>query len=515
MEFRRSNRGKQGRKHVFFWIMLGVLIGVGLMLYALSQFQRISTDEYCESCHVHPQAIQSWKEGPHYKTPSGVVVSCVECHLPPVGFDHVVEKAKAGTRDLYGFYFKEPSEFDWELKSTLEEAARFTYDESCSRCHVELFPLGMTEKGVDAHIHYQKNRDDLNCINCHLTTGHYHEAPSEMMVSLDEPEEEVYEMAPLISEIPPGELVDYTEVIPGMDVKFEMVAIQGGTFMMGSPPDHPLREEDEVPQRQVQVSPFWIGKFEVSWREYDAYYSQTVTHEKNEQGEMSDAMTGPTPPYGSPDQGWGKGSRPAITMTHYAARKYCEWLSIVTGRKYRLPTEAEWEYAARAGTTGAYFFAEETPPSWWEKLFGSTGIPEEQLAEYAWYRGNSKLRTHPPRTRLPSPWGLHNILGNVKEFCLDRYRPDAYSSYPEGIIVDPRGPEEGEEYVIRGGSYMSEPADLRSSARDRTNHKAWLKTDPQNPKSVWWYSDSKDVGFRVVREFDSDTEEADHDSNPE
>jgi formylglycine-generating enzyme required for sulfatase activity len=360
----------------------------------------------------------------------------------------------------------------------------------------------MAEKGVDAHIHYQKNIGELTCINCHLTTGHFHEAPSEMMVSLDEPVEEVIEMAPLIDEIPEGEFTDYTEEILGMDVRFEMVAVEGGTFLMGSPETEPGREPDEGPQREVKVSPFWMGKLEVTWREYDAYYSQTATRGKNEKGEMSDAITGPTPPYGSPDQGWGKGSRPAITMTHFAARKYCEWLSSVTGRKYRLPTEAEWEYAARAGSTGAYFFAEVQAQSWWESIFGGASAPEEQLDRFAWYAGNSKLKTHPPRTKEPNPWGLLNLLGSVKEFCLDRYSSDAYTSYPAGTVVDPRGPSDGEEYVVRGGSYRSQPSELRSAARDRTFHKAWMKTDPQNPKSVWWYSDSKEVGFRVVREYE-------------
>ena len=97
------------------------------------------------------------------------------------------------------------------------------------------------------------------------------------------------------------------------------------------------------------------------------------------------------------------------------------------------------------------------------------------------------------------------MLGNVKEFCLDWYTPDAYNMYPEdGLIINPAGPESGTEHVVRGGSYKSDPADIRSAARDRTYHDKWLLTDPQSPKSIWWYSDSKDVGFRIVREVESE-----------
>ncbi len=502
------------KSKLFIGLVIGFFLTALSIYFLFGQVKRTSTNEYCESCHVHPQATKSWKAGAHYKTASGVVTNCVDCHLPPEGLEYLVEKSKAGARDLFSFYFTDTSLIDWESRSGLEHAAGFIYDDSCTRCHVELFQLELNNKGVDAHLHYRKNLGELLCINCHLKTGHFHDEPDEQFVQLEEEVVEEREMAPLVSEIEPGAFVNYTEIIPGAEVRFEMVAVEGGSFLMGSPDSEAERVENEGPQHDVKLSSYWIGKTEASWREFDAYYSETVTREKNELGEMSDAITGPTPPYGSPDQGWGKGSRPAVTMTHYAARKYCEWLSMVTGRKYRLPTEAEWEFAARAGTEGAYFVGSEEPESWFagfrRKLFGGSAVDEEVFGRYAWFALNSKRKTHLPFENEPNPWDLHNMFGNVSEFCLDWYAPDAYSLHPAGqVAVDPRGPDSGTEHVVRGGSYRSETNELRSAARGFTRHDAWLKTDPQNPKSVWWYSDRREVGFRVVREYEgADTERA-------
>jgi formylglycine-generating enzyme required for sulfatase activity len=298
---------------------------------------------------------------------------------------------------------------------------------------------------------------------------------------------------------------NYTEALPGSDVRFEMVAIPGGTFEMGSPQSEPFRRADEGPVHQVKLSPFWMGRTEVRWKEWEVFYAQrgTAGHEATPEEKL--AATGPTPPYGSPDQGWGKGSQPAITMTHHSAMIYCEWLSSVTGKRYRLPTEAEWEYACRAGTSTPYFFPGDpssfTSQTWWNRLVGAKLNP---LAEYAWYKGDSNSRSHPPTSVKANPWGLFNLLGNVKEFCLDWYGPRGYSQYPaDSAVEDPTGPESGREHVIRGGSFKSDGADLRAAARDYTRTNAWLMTDPQSPKSIWWYSDCNDVGFRVVRELDS------------
>ena len=216
-----------------------------------------------------------------------------------------------------------------------------------------------------------------------------------------------------------------------------------------------------------------------------------------------DAVTGPTPPYGAPDQGWGTGLRPAITMTHFAAQKYCEWLSTVTGDTYRLPTEAEWEYACRAATDGPYFFEGEPKKfssiSLKSKLFGAD---TSGIQRFVWYAANSDAKTQPAYEKKVNPFGLENMLGNVREFCLDFYDADLYRKRSgTGRSIDPHGPADGTEHVIRGGSFRSDAVEVRVANRDFTRTAVWLLTDPQEPKSRWWYSDCFDVGFRVVREY--------------
>jgi formylglycine-generating enzyme required for sulfatase activity len=129
------------------------------------------------------------------------------------------------------------------------------------------------------------------------------------------------------------------------------------------------------------------------------------------------------------------------------------------------------------------------------------GVKTAPLSEYAWYLEDSASKTYPSGGTKVNPWGLVNMLGNVREFCSDWYDPQAYAHLGDSEVVDPRGPASGQEHVIRGGSYRSDAADLRCAARDHTRHDEWLLTDPQVPKSVWWYSDCTDVGFRVVREY--------------
>ncbi|NJK93917.1 MAG: formylglycine-generating enzyme family protein, partial [Bacteroidales bacterium] len=205
----------------------------------------------------------------------------------------------------------------------------------------------------------------------------------------------------------------------------------------------------------------------------------------------------------SPDQGWGKGNKPAITMTHHAATVYCEWLSKRTGKKYRLPTEAEWEYACRAKTETPYFFPGNP------KKFSETGFlksifgPDTAvISQYAIYKLNSNGKTSDPAEVRPNPFGLVNMTGNVKEFCQDYFASDAYAKTGK-TVTNPKGPESGTEFVIRGGAFNSDASELRSAARESTENDKWLKTDPQIPKSIWWYSDCINVGFRVVCEPDT------------
>ncbi len=183
------------------------------------------------------------------------------------------------------------------------------------------------------------------------------------------------------------------------------------------------------------------------------------------------------------------------------------WSSKVTGKKYRLPTEAEWEYAARGGTRGPYFFDGGTE-KYATKRFRKNYDPSDTtgIIAYVNYNLNSMSRTKTPDLMRPNPFGLVNMLGNVEEFCLDWYAPHTCSNYPDSVIHDPTGPDTGTEHVIRGGSFRSSAASVRCASRDFTRHDTWLKTDPQIPKSIWWYSDCIYVGFRVVCEYDNNHE---------
>jgi len=471
-----------------------------LLLFAgHTGMEKTSTDKFCDqTCHVHPHSTQRWIKSTHYSNKRGVVTHCIECHLPAGGIEFYTEKARLGTQDIYGKFFKDISKINWQAKRSLDLAKTFTYDSACIKCHAQLFTTGLSKKGADGHLHYQRLKDKVSCINCHLYVGHYSEKKAEEIVDL-----EGDELKDFPEEV--EDLKNYAERIPGTSVKFAMVAIAGGSFLMGSPDTEPYRRPDEGPVHRVRVSSFWMGRVEVSWREYEVFLLQRGSKGKQEENSrIHTAVTGPTPPYGSPDQGWGRGSRPAVTMTHHAAMIYCEWLSSVTGKTYRLPTEAEWEYACRAGTSTPYFFAGDpsrfTGLSWINKIRGITTSP---IGEFAIYQPTGGLRTSPPTISKPNPWGLVNMLGNVKEFCLDWYDQKTYSyNSTAEEVTNPRGPQSGAEHVMRGGSFKSDAVDLRSAARDYTRTNDWLMTDPQSPKSIWWYSDSNDAGFRVVREFE-------------
>jgi formylglycine-generating enzyme required for sulfatase activity len=281
----------------------------------------------------------------------------------------------------------------------------------------------------------------------------------------------------------------YAERIAGTDVTFEMIPVQGGTFVMGSPDNEPNRAKNEGPQHEVRIRPFWIGKTEVTWDEYDQFAFGAQIEKKQaatEQPDKSaDALTRPTPPYADESFGYGKGRQPVISITHHAAMEYCRWLSAKTGKTYRLPTEAEWEYACHAGSKTAYSF----------------GGDKAKLGEYAWYVENSEGRPHPVAMKKPNAWGLFDMHGNVAEWCLDHYDADFYTRFKSSVpalspVLLPT--EKRYPHVVRGGSWDDEAPRLRSAAR-RASEQQWSMRDPQEPQSIWWHTEAIYVGFRVIR----------------
>ncbi len=283
----------------------------------------------------------------------------------------------------------------------------------------------------------------------------------------------------------------YAETLPGSEVKFEMMPIPGGSYLMGSPAGEKGRSDDEGPQHPVQIKPFWMGKCEVTWDEYDLYWKTgpgAVGEEKkpDQAKDPADAVSRPTPPYADETFNHGRENHPVLCITHHAAMKYCEWLSAKTGKAYRLPTEAEWEWAARAGTATPYFFGDDPA----------------KLDDYAWYAGNDKEElTQEVGKKKPNPWGLHDIYGNVAEWCLDHYDKDFYAKFPtDKLTLGPVNLPSAARFphVARGGSWADKADRLRSAAR-RGSDKSWIKLDPQRPQSIWWLTSADFVGFRVVR----------------
>jgi formylglycine-generating enzyme len=335
-----------------------------------------------------------------------------------------------------------------------------------------------------------------------------------------------------------GYMVPYTETIPGADVAFEMIPIAGGEFLMGSPDGEAERADDEGPQVRVKVEPFWAAKCEVTWAQYKSFMSMydvfkklqnlAATGEENStnaellqivklhawNGKVEkewdvDAVTAPTPLY-EPTFTFSIGEepeQPAVTITPFAAKQFTKWLSGITGSDYRLPSEAEWEYAARAGTTTAYSFGDDA----------------SQLEDYAWTEENSDFATHPVGTKKPNPWGLHDVHGNAAELTLDEFAAGTYAKLGSGPVEAAaaiRWPTKMFPRVIRGGSWYQAAPFARSAARQKTEEGEWKFSDPNIPKSPWWFTEeaAMAVGLRVIRPLKPLTDEdknrvweADHD----
>jgi formylglycine-generating enzyme required for sulfatase activity len=365
-----------GRRKV--WVLgCGLLLGLAAALAGHQTVKYTSTDAFCDqACHAHPHAEQFWIQSAHYSNRHGVVAHCTDCHLPPGGLQYLAEKARLGARDAYAQLFRDVSKIDWARERKLDRAVTFTYDEACVHCHNNLFTEGLSKvegalpsgeqetdakqvhemrivaRRMEAHLYFQRNRERLHCVNCHLFTGHRMEtkmAPETAAAIEDS-------RFPLAA----TGFRDYTEALPGSAVKFHMIAAPGGTLAAGSPELGACRLRDAGPVHAVSVSAFWMAQATVSSDDLELF---SVQH--------------------------GLKLKPG-GVTPQIVDAYTRWLSQATGKKYRLPTEAELEYACVAG--GA--------------------MP-------AWERMASRSDSHVPGMAVVNAWEFFDLPGSRPELWLD------------------------------------------------------------------------------------------------
>jgi formylglycine-generating enzyme required for sulfatase activity len=211
----------------------------------------------------------------------------------------------------------------------------------------------------------------------------------------------------------------FTENLPNQ-VTLEMVSLPAGEFLMGSD-----ESDYEKPQHQVKVNSFAIGKYPVTQAQYEAVMGTNPSYFKNNP------------------------QNPVEQVSYDDAKAFCQKLSQITGKTYRLPTEAEWEYACRAGTTTRYYF----------------GDNDNQLGNYAWYDGNSNRTTHPVGQKKPNGWGLYDMSGNLWEWCEDDWH-DSYAGAPnDGTAWIDNDNRSQSRKCLRGGSWLSSPNLCRSALR--------------------------------------------------
>lgn len=228
-----------------------------------------------------------------------------------------------------------------------------------------------------------------------------------------------------------GAPAPFTQEIEGTLVSFDLAPVPGGTV------------DGET------VAPFYMATTELTWDLYDVFLYKLDEGGANA---AADAVSRPSKPYVLPGEHYGHQAHPALAMTFKAANAFAEWISAKTGRTYRLPTEAEWEHACRAGRTDG-----------------------ADPATYAWTWENAGDETHPVGSLAPNAFGLHDLEGHVAEWVVGR---------------------DGEP-VVKGGSFQDDAADVGCAARAAYDP-LWQMTDPQLPKSTWWFSDAPFLGLRLV-----------------
>ena len=275
---------------------------------------------------------------------------------------------------------------------------------------------------------------------------------------------------------------NYSEKIPNSDLSIEMIFIQGGEYSMGN-------KNSNV---NTQISSFWMSKYEITWEIYNLFmeFDQSNKLEYIIDGDTIkvDGISKPTTPYTDMTFGMGYEGFPAVNMTHFAASKFCKWLSLITGNYYRLPTEAEWEYACRSGTSSDYYYGDDI----------------SLIDEYSWNKNNSDNSYQRVGQKIPNKWGLHDMLGNVSEWVADSYDDNIFKS--KKLKKDPFIFSESKyPKVYRGGSWNDEPSSLLTHKRFYSDN-SLQKRDPQIPKSQWWNTDAPNIGFRIVRVNKDDSE---------
>jgi formylglycine-generating enzyme required for sulfatase activity len=238
--------------------------------------------------------------------------------------------------------------------------------------------------------------------------------------------------------------------IPGTDLKFEMVYVPGGKARSGEPP------------MDVLLRPYWMSKTEVTWECFVRYF-------ENRKLVKVDGVTRPSPPYEPPHGTMGTGAHPAVGMRWHGAMGYCEWVSALTGQRFRLPTDAEWEFAARAGSTAA---------------------APDTSGDAAWLKENAGAKTHLTGTTKPNALGICDLIGNVWEYSLEYAAPPEYRP------------------MLRGGAWSTPAAELRFASRQDIKPE-WYERDPNRPRSMWWLTDGPFIGFRLVRFADAPKKDQD------
>ncbi|MEP6756910.1 MAG: formylglycine-generating enzyme family protein [Chthonomonadales bacterium] len=243
-----------------------------------------------------------------------------------------------------------------------------------------------------------------------------------------------------------------TQIVPGSAAKIEMVLVPAGSVVITS--------ADGKTKKTVDLKPYWIAKTETPWEVFDAFTISGPPSPAYDQTPFApDAIARPSKSYIPPDMGWGHFGYPVIHESFLNASMFCRWLANKTGKKFRLPTEAEWEYACRCGKAAG------------------TPMLAADIAKNAWTAGNSDRQTHPVGKKLPNSWGLFDMLGNVGEWVTDL----------------------NDKPCIAGGAFSDKTATVNPSLRAYMT-RDWQETDPQIPKSRWWLSDAHFAGFRVICE---------------